>query len=127
MQIALIFSFSQDNAVIRSPKATMESGELTFQLFGNTAYSVPMPSGTKVQVEVEDNTDNDKSCSATLWFGNETVPTVFNMLTPTTFVASSQVYYSYRLKDCAVNDKFLIKVAAPNNQVSNKEVILIEK
>ena len=123
----LIFSFSQDNAVIRSPKATMESGELTFQLFGNTAYSVPMPSGTKVQVEVEDNTDNDKSCSATLWFGNETVPTVFNMLTPTTFVASSQVYYSYRLKDCAVNDKFLIKVAAPNNQVSNKEVILIEK
>src|SRR5690606_6566119 len=112
----LVFSFSPDIAIFRSQKATLASSELSFEVFGNTQYSVPMPSGSTIKVEAEDLTENDKACSASLWFGNETVPAVFDLKTPTSFSTSSQVYYSYRIKDCAVGDKFIITATAPNGQ-----------
>ncbi|OAL75733.1 hypothetical protein AY606_13445 [Acinetobacter sp. SFB] len=123
----LIFSFSPDTAKFRSEKATLDSSELSFEVFGNTQYSVPMPSGSTVKVEADDTTDNNKSCSSTLWFGNETVPAVFDLMSPTSFASSSQVYYSYRIKDCAVGDKFTITVVAPNGQVSKKQVVVTQQ
>ena len=50
--------------------------------------------------------------------GSSPVASVFNLLTPSTFKNSTQVYYSYRLKDCAVGDRFKISVAAPDGKVS---------
>ena len=77
-----------------------------------------MPSGSTVSVTAEDNTENTKSCSAELVNGSSPVASVFNLLTPSTFKNSTQVYYSYRLKDCAVGDRFKISVAAPDGKVS---------
>src|SRR5690606_30687452 len=100
---------------------------LSFEVFGNTRYSVPMPSGSTIKVEAEDLTENNKSCSASLWFGNETVPAVFDLMTPASFSTSSQVYYSYRIKDCALGDKFILTATAPNGQVSKKEVSVTQR
>lgn len=119
----IIFSFSPDQAVFLDPSANFENSELSFSLFGNIQYSVPMPTGTTVKVEP---LDEDSKCSAKLSFGNETVPNNFNLLTPRTFISSSQVYYSYRLKDCIKDEKLLVTVTAPNGKISAREFIITE-
>lgn len=120
----LVFAFSRDTPTITSENITTKSN-FTFNLFGNSALSVPMPTGTTVAVTAEDNTkDNEKTCSAELWSGNATVPSVFNLLTASTFVSSAQVNYSYRLKECDTNDALLLTVTAPTGQITKREYII---
>lgn len=124
----IIFAFANDDAIIDKLESSRQSFE--FKIFGNTDRSVPMPSGSTVNVEAEDNTSTenaggentvvDKTCTAELETGSETVVSIFNLLTPSTFQNSNQVYYRYRLKDCAVGDKIKLKVTAPNGAVTNK-------
>lgn len=120
----LIFSFSPDQAVFKDVKANINNSELSFSLLANNLLSVPMPAGSIVKVE---SLDKESKCSATLNFGNEIVPNIFNFMTPLTFNSSSQVYYSYRLKDCVENDRLIINVTAPNGQMSKKEVKVIKE
>lgn len=118
----LVFSFSNDVPTITNPAVSDTKSNFTFKLFGNSAQSVPMPTGTTVAVKAEDNTkDNQKSCSAELWSGNATVPSVFNLLTPSTFASSSQVNYSYRLKECDSGDSLVLTVTAPTGQITKQE------
>ncbi len=120
----LIFAFSNDTPTVYDAKITNRAA-FSFSLFGNNARSVPMPTGTTVVVNVEDNTkDNELSCSAELWNGSATVPGVFNLLTPSTFMNSTQTYYSYRLKECDAGDSLILSVTAPNGQVRKREYIL---
>ena len=120
----LIFAFSLDTPTV-SNESIIDKSSFSFKLFGNSAQSVPMPSGTTVSVVAEDNTkDNSKSCNATLWSGNSTVASVFNMLSPTSFINSPQVNYNYRLKDCDTNDSLILTVTAPNDQINKKEYII---
>lgn len=86
-----------------------------------------MPTGTTVDVVAEDNTDkNELSCTAELWSGNPTVASVFNLLTPSTFVNSSQVNYSYRLKGCGTGDSLILSVTAPNGKITKDEFKLFK-
>ncbi len=120
----MIFAFSYDTPTLTEVKIK-DKAEFSFKLFGNSALSVPMPSGTTVAVVAEDNTEkNDKTCSAELWSGNATVPAVFNMLTPADFSNSSQVRYTYRIKGCDAGDSLILSVNAPNGQVTKTEYIL---
>ncbi len=107
---------------IKDVAVTTSKTNFTFKLFGNSAQSVPMPTGTTVAVQAEDNTkDNEKSCSAELWSGNATVPAQFNLLTPSTFASSTQVNYSYRLKECDSGDSLILTVTAPTGQITKQE------
>ena len=120
----LIFAFSYDTPTVVDEKIT-DRAKFSFNVFGNNAQSVPMPTGTVVSVTAEDNTkDNEKSCTAELWSGNATVPNVFNLLTPNSFKTSSQVYYEYKLKDCDERDSLILSITAPNGKVRKKEYIL---
>ena len=117
----LIFAFSNDVPTIANENIT-DKANFTFKLFGNSAQSVPMPTGTTVAIKAEDNTkDNQKSCSAELWSGSATVPSVFDLMSPLAFVNSSQVNYSYRLKECDSGDSLVLTVTAPTGQITNKE------
>jgi len=121
----LVFSFSNDIPTIADLTVTDTKSNFNFKLFGNSARSVPMPTGTTVAVQAEDNTkDNQKSCSVELWSGNATVPSVFNLLTPSTFASSSQVNYSYRLKECDSGDSLVLTVTAPTGQITKQEYII---
>lgn len=118
----LVFSFSNDVPTIKDVAVTTTKTNFNFKLFGNSTQSVPMPTGTTVAVQAEDNTkDNEKSCSAELWSGNATVPSVFNLLTPSTFASSTQVNYSYRLKECDSGDSLILTVTAPTGQITKQE------
>ncbi|MDO5544071.1 MAG: hypothetical protein Q4F77_12335 [Acinetobacter sp.] len=118
----LVFAFSDDTPTVTSANINSDKTNFSFKLFGNTLRSVPMPTGTTVDVVAEDNTDkNELSCTAELWSGNPTVASVFNLLTPSTFVNSSQVNYSYRLKGCDTGDSLILSVTAPNGKITKDE------
>ena len=113
----LLFAFAENTATFTNVNAS--NGLLSFRLYGNTMQSVPMPTGSTVSVTAEDNTKtNDLSCSAELVQGSSPVASVFDLTTPTTFKNSTQVFYGYRLKECAVGDTFKVSVAAPDGHVS---------
>lgn len=124
----IIFAFSSDNAFIENVK--IGAGSFEFQVFGNQSSSVPMPSGTTIAVEAEDNTttekqdgesvSTDKTCTVELETGNENVASIFNLLTPSTFINSTQTYYRYRLKDCLAGDRIKLKITAPNGTVTSR-------
>ena len=120
----LVFAFSHDVPTITDEQITNKSS-LTFKLFGNSAQSVPMPTGTTVALEAEDNTKtNEKSCSTELWTGSNPVASVFNLLTPTSFKTSSQVNYNFRLKECDSGDSLILTVTAPTGQVTKQEYVI---
>ena len=92
---------------------------LSFNMYGNSAQSVPMPTGTTISVTPEDNTkNNDLSCTAELASGSSPVASVFDLMVPTTFKNSTQTYYGYRLKECAVGDTLKVSVSSPDGKVS---------
>jgi hypothetical protein len=113
----LLFAFAENTAIFTNVNAS--GNLLSFNLYGNSAQSVPMPTGSTVNVTAEDNTkNNDLSCVAEFVQGSSPVANVFNLLTPTTFKNSTQTLYGYRLKECAVGDTFKVAVTSPDGKVS---------
>lgn len=113
----LLFAFAENTAIFTNVGAS--GNLLSFNLYGNSAQSVPMPTGSTVNVTAEDNTkNNDLSCVAEFVQGSSPVASVFNLLTPTTFKNSTQTFYGYRLKECAVGDTFKVAVTSPDGKVS---------
>lgn len=113
----LLFAFAENTPTFTNVNAS--GSLLSFKIFGNSALSVPMPTGTTVSVTVEDNTkNNDLSCTSELATGGSPTANVFNLMTPSTFKNSSQTYYGYRLKECAIGDVLKISVASPDGRVS---------
>lgn len=113
----LLFAFSENTATFTN--VDVSNSLLSFNLYGNSMQSVPMPTGSTVSVTAEDNTkDNNLSCSAELLQGSTPVASVFDLMTPTTFKNSSQTHYGYRLKECALGDTFKVSVAAPDGKIS---------
>lgn len=113
----LLFAFAENTPTFTNVSAT--GGLLSFNMYGNSLQSVPMPTGSTVSVTVEDNTkDNNLSCSASLASGSSPVADRYDLMTPTTFKNSTQAYYGYRLKDCAAGDVLKVSVAAPDKKVS---------
>ncbi|KGT48555.1 MULTISPECIES: Ig-like domain-containing protein [Acinetobacter] len=102
----IVLYFADSTATIRDLRASGSS--LSFNLFGKSALTTPMPSGTTIAVTPEDITDNNKSCTAELSSGSNPIANVIN-----------STYYQYRLKDCAAGDNFKITTTAPNGKVSN--------
>ncbi|WP_335953841.1 hypothetical protein [Acinetobacter higginsii] len=113
----LVFAFSENTATFTNIDAS--NGLLSFGLYGNSMQGVPMPTGSTVSVTPEDNTkDNNLSCTVELVQGSSPVANVFNLLTPTTFKNSTQAFYGYRLKECALGDTFKVSATAPDGKVS---------
>lgn len=102
----VIIYFADSTATIQGLKAS--GSLLSFDLYGKSALTTPMPSGTSVTVTAEDATENSKSCSTELVTGSSPVANI---------VVST--YYQYKLKDCASGDSFKVSTTAPNGKVSN--------
>ncbi len=113
----LLFAFAENTPTFTNVKAS--GSLLSFNMYGNSAQSVPMPTGTTISVTPEDNTKaNNLSCTAELATGSSPVANVFDLLTPSTFKNSNQSYYGYRLKECAVGDTLKVSVSSPDGKVS---------
>lgn len=113
----LLFAFAENTPTFTNVKAS--GSLLSFNMYGNSAQSVPMPTGTTISVTPEDNTKaNNLSCTAELTTGSSPVANVFDLLTPSTFKNSNQSYYGYRLKECAVGDTLKVSVSSPDSKVS---------
>ncbi|MCO8082899.1 hypothetical protein [Acinetobacter lwoffii] len=113
----LLFAFAENTPTFTNVKAS--GSLLSFNMYGNSAQSVPMPTGTTISVTPEDNTKaNNLSCTAELATGSSPVANVFDLLTPSTFKDSNQSYYGYRLKECAVGDTLKVSVSSPDSKVS---------
>lgn len=119
----LLFSFASNTPTFYGVSGTdtamtnITSTSFSFQVYGNSAKTVPMPSGTTIAVAAKDNTDtNNKSCEAEILSGEVTVPAVINLLTPTSFAATSNeaVKYGVRTKNCDLGDDIKITVTAPS-------------
>ncbi|RZJ20898.1 MAG: hypothetical protein EON51_13580 [Acinetobacter sp.] len=123
----ILFAFAHDtptyvwnNGFESNGLISSGSGNFSFQVFGNTQKTVPMPSGTQISVEVKDNTDsNNLSCEADIRAGNITVPNVMGLLTPSTFANSGNelVSYSVRLKGCVAGDDVNVISSVPNGKI----------
>lgn len=99
------------------------TGNAVFQMYGNSAKTVPMPSGTSIEVSAKDNTaDNEKTCEAEIIGGSLKVPDVMNLLTPQTFNKSSNdsVKYTLRTRDCFAGDDVRVTVTTPNNLITTR-------
>jgi len=113
----LLFAFAENTPTFTNVNAS--GSLLSFNMYGNSAQSVPMPTGTTISVTPEDNTKaNNLSCTAELATGSSPVANVFDLLTPSTFKNSNQSYYGYRLKECAVGDTLKVSVSSPDGKVS---------
>ena len=113
----LLFAFAENTPTFTNVKAS--GSLLSFNMYGNSAQSVPMPTGTTISVTPEDNTKaNNLSCTVELATGSSPVANVFDLLTPSTFKNSNQSYYGYRLKECAVGDTLKVSVSSPDGKVS---------
>ncbi len=113
----LLFAFAENTPTFTNVNAS--GSLLSFNMYGNSAQSVPMPTGTTISVTPEDNTKaNNLSCTAELATGSSPVANVFALLTPSTFKNSNQSYYGYRLKECAVGDTLKVSVSSPDGKVS---------
>lgn len=113
----LLFAFAENTPTFTNVNAS--GSLLSFNMYGNSAQSVPMPTGTTISVTPEDNTKNNNlTCTAELATGSSPVANVFNLLTPTTFKNNNQSYYGYRLKECAVGDTLKVSVSSPDSKVS---------
>lgn len=103
----VVVYFASSTATV--PDLKVEKDILSFNLYGNTALTTPMPSGTTVEVIAEDGTEgNNKTCSAEFSSGSN----------PVASIVHSQ-YYEYRLKNCAKGDTFKLATKAPNGKISN--------
>ena len=122
----LRFAFSDDTPTfvalsgINTSMTKATVGTFTFQMFGNSLKTVPMPSGTTISAVAKDNTDNEQTCEAEVVSGSVTVPNTMNLLLPSTFPSTSNVAvtYSVRVLDkCTVGDEIRITVTAPNGTI----------
>lgn len=124
----LIFAFADDVPTvsgIQNGGSVSRSG-FSFELYGNSLRTVPMPSGTTVSVEAIDNTQDDSSnaasgvaavsssCEAEIVAGHLTVPNVMSLWTPSTFSSNSKdVGYKVQMKGCSRGDEIKVNIQSP--------------
>lgn len=119
----MIFSFASDTPTFINNYGIsgnlITSDSFGFQVFGNSMLTVPMPSGTTIGVSTEDNTDaNNLSCTAKIVKGDNPVPSVMNLESPSSFSNSTVTKYGAELKGCAAGDRILVTITAPNKVTS---------
>lgn len=89
--------------------AVVGSSRKTFKMFGNSARTISMASGTTISIEGEGG-----SCSAELVNGNLTVPDVVRLGTQSILsVNPDDISYAFTYKDCAAGDKIKLTVVSP--------------
>lgn len=103
----IIIYFASSTATIANIAKT--SSQLSFNLYGNSALTTPLPSGTTVAMTANDDTaTNNLTCTADLFDGS--TPVANNV---------QSTFYRYSLKGCASGDSFKITTTAPNGKISN--------
>lgn len=91
-----------------NPANNLESPRTVgFQMFGNSAQTVPMSSGTTISIAAEGG-----SCEAEFINGNLTVPSTVDLSNKT--VDASNVSYRFSYTGCQTNDKIRITVNTPS-------------
>lgn len=103
---------------IDASMSTISSSSFTFQIYGNSQRTVPMPSATTVAVSAKDNTENSISCEANLVSGVTPMDNVMGLLSPAAFPLTSNdlVKYGVKLLKCASGDEVRINVTTPRNK-----------
>lgn len=97
--------------------------QLHFNMYGNSAKTVSMPSGTGIAVNTTDKTeDNDATCEAELVEGYLTVPNNVNLGRGQ--VLASEVKYTITYNNCAPNDymDIIVNTPVPSSTKSTKRV-----
>lgn len=123
-QIVMGFADSAPTLVNESFNET--HNQITFDMYGNSSRTLPMPSGTTVSLVVEDRTENNNAeCKAELVRGFEEVPGYIDLKRVymngnnlvNGFLNSPVVKYSADVAGCSAADKIELNVTAPNSGV----------
>ncbi len=125
----LIFAFADDVPTIEGIQnnGSIPRNGFSFNLYGNSLRTVPMPSGTTVSVETIDNTQDDasgaasnvaavsSSCEAEIVAGHLTVPNVMSLWTPSSFSLNSKdIFYQVQMKGCSRGDEVKVNIQSSN-------------
>lgn len=110
----IIFAFSQNTPTITD--VSLSNNRFTFNMFGNGASTIPMPSETIVSVAADDKTENGLACSTQWLSGDETVRPTFNM--DISSLRNGGVSYAYGIDKCVSGDNLIITVTAPDGKIS---------
>ncbi|WP_201551554.1 hypothetical protein [Psychrobacter sp. DD43] len=95
------------NTVAANPALDLDTPiAVRFKMFGNSAQTVSMPSGTTISVAAEGG-----SCKAEFTSGKTTVPNLVNLSNGS--VSSSDVSYVFTYSGCRPNDQIKITTTTP--------------
>ena len=113
----VIMGFANDTPTLTN--YDYNSGIISFEIYGNSMKTVPMPSGTTFTLKTKDNTENDLTCEPEIFDGNLTLPGVMplgqvNGTTSQNFFSGTDIV-SYRVstKGCAAEDDIKLTVTTP--------------
>lgn len=111
---------------VNTSVSQITSSSFSFQIYGNSQRTVPMPSGTTVEISAQDNSENGWDCEASMRSGSGTLPNVMNLLTTDTFdsTSNSVVSYSVRTLECVAGDDVFITVTAPDGTIFTRALDL---
>lgn len=102
----MLLYFADETPTIVLPNPLTIRNPLDFSLFGNSAQTTPMPSGTTVKVEGIDNTkDNNLSCKIEMRSGPPTVPAIADI--------KNTPNYSARIQECGAGDEMKLTIKTP--------------
>lgn len=114
----IVMGFANDTPTMTNFNS--ESGVISFEIYGNSMKTVPMPSGTTFSLQTKDNTENEITCEPEIFDGNLTLPGVMplrqvNGSTNQNFFAGTDIV-SYRVSTlgCANGDEIKLTVTTPS-------------
>ncbi|WP_198333905.1 Ig-like domain-containing protein [Psychrobacter namhaensis] len=86
------------------------AGTAVFQMYGNSARTISMASGTTISVEGDGPSG---TCEAEIVAGYVTVPSIVNLQGGTSVVDIDAVSYAFSYSDCVAGDKVKVTVQTP--------------
>ena len=116
----IVMGFANDTPTMTNYNFNSESGVISFEVYGNSMKTVPVPSGTTFSLQTKDNTENEITCEPEIFDGNLTLPGVMplrqvNGSTNQNFFAGTDIV-SYRVSTlgCANGDEIKLTVTTPS-------------
>ncbi|MES1963987.1 Ig-like domain-containing protein [Psychrobacter sp. AH5] len=127
----VIMGFANDTPTLTNYNFNTVSGVISFEVYGNSMRTVPMPSGTTFSLQTKDNTENEVSCEPEIFDGNITLPRVMplrqvNGTTNQNFFAGTDIVsYEVSTAGCANGDevKLTVTTPAPSSKTTTFSII----
>ena len=115
----VIMGLASDTPTMTNYGFDSESGVISFEIYGNSMKTLPMPSGTTFSLQTKDNTENEMTCEPEIFDGNLTLPGVMplsqvNGTTNQNFFAGTDIVrYGVSTSGCANGDEIKLTVTTP--------------